>query len=84
MEHPYIYDKYITRGVKAGLIREAKWVIRLLGTKRFGPPPGEIQGLLGIIDRLDRLEGMIERLLDATSWEELIASKGLLAELDEL
>jgi hypothetical protein len=82
-ESRYIFDKYIERGVKAGLIREAKWVILLLGTKRLGPPPREIDALLSIIDNRDRLEGMIERILDVTSWEELIASKGLLAELYE-
>lgn len=83
-EHRYIYDQYIARGVKVGLIRQAKWVILLLGKKRLGSPPPEIEALLSIINNRERLDGMIERLLDVASWEELIASKGLLAELYEL
>ena len=55
-----------TEGLIAALIR--------LGTKRFGPPaPTALTELHRITDG-DRLERLAERILDASSWDDLLAS----------
>ena len=49
-------------------------MILIIAGKRFGPAPGATEAALqAIIDR-DRLERMMDRLLDATGWDDLLAT----------
>jgi hypothetical protein len=50
----------------------ARLILLLLGRKRFGEPIPEIVLALQSIDDLDRLEHMNLRLLDVSSWKELM------------
>jgi hypothetical protein len=59
------YDAYI--------MDERKSVLRKLGEKRFGRPGRRIEAALKAIEDLDRLERMIDVILDVTSWNELLA-----------
>jgi hypothetical protein len=43
-----------------------------LGRKRFGPPSEQIQQTIQAITDLERLGRLSERLLDVTSWQELL------------
>jgi hypothetical protein len=52
---------------------EAKKILMLLGRKRFGPPNVRMSAALERIKGLDRLEHLTERLLEVSSWEELLA-----------
>src|SRR5207245_1216477 len=52
---------------------EAKKILMLQGHKRFGPPDERTSAALARIKGLDRLERLTERLLDVSSWEELLA-----------
>jgi hypothetical protein len=54
-------------------MEERKSVLRKLGEKRFGRPGRRIEAALKAIEDLDRLERMIDVILDVTSWNELLA-----------
>ena len=59
--------------VAEGRVEEAKNILRLLGRKRFGPPDEATDAAITAIKNLKRLEELSERLLDVSSWEELLA-----------
>jgi hypothetical protein len=44
------------------------------GTRKFGPEP-TAEGRLNAITDFGRLERMTERILDATSWDDLLATE---------
>lgn len=50
----------------------AKKVIRRLGEKRFGPAGDAMEARLDAIKDLGRLDRLEDRLLDATSWQDLL------------
>ena len=59
-------------GREEGALREAQFLLLLLGGKRLGMPSDSDRAkILSISDR-DALEGLIERLLDATTWQDLL------------
>lgn len=62
------------KGQIAGRIREAKALLLRLGTRRFESPPMAISDQIQRIDDLPRLEALIERTIDASSWEELLST----------
>jgi hypothetical protein len=59
---------------EAGLVTLRKLILRL-GRQRFGPHPTQKQRekLECMID-LDRMERIVDRLLSATSWSDLLAT----------
>jgi len=61
-------------GRHEGVLEGLRKTILHLGRKRFGPPPAAIPTTLENIVDLERLEALSERLLDATSWEDLLGS----------
>ena len=65
-------EQGIEQGIERGEQREARSVIRRLGTRRFGPPTSEIETALEDANQ-ERLEVLVDRLLEAESWEELLA-----------
>jgi hypothetical protein len=52
----------------------AKKIILRQGRKRFGPPDDATAATLEAIWDVERLERMSERLLDANSWAEVLAT----------
>jgi hypothetical protein len=50
----------------------ARKILLRMGRKRFGPPPPQVEAALQAIIDIDRLEQLSERLLDVTSWQELL------------
>ena len=50
----------------------AKKVILRLGAKRFGTADATIAARLETITGLARLDRIVDRLLDATSWQDLL------------
>jgi hypothetical protein len=66
MEESTTYRWILSQGEKKVLLR--------MGTKKFGPPDTATLATLEKIEDLGRLEQMAERLLDASSWQELLAS----------
>lgn len=57
-----------------GEVKEARNILFRQGRKRFGPPNTATIDALEAIKDLNRLEELSERLLDVTSWDELLAA----------
>lgn len=78
MEESTTYQALLERGEKKGLdygqLKEARIVLCRLGTKRFGPPPRRTQTAIDRETDLAKLNAIIDRLLDAGSWAELLAA----------
>jgi hypothetical protein len=84
IEESSIYQKILAEGIAQGIARgiaqgtaqEAKRILIRVGQKRFGPPEaGVVAAIEGITDR-ERVEALIERLDEVSSWEALLASPG--------
>jgi hypothetical protein len=58
-----------------GFVLEARKLLLRQGRRKFGPPAAEVEATIQAIDDLDRLERMSERLLDVTTWQELLATR---------
>ncbi|HMB07719.1 MAG TPA: hypothetical protein VKP69_28800 [Isosphaeraceae bacterium] len=68
--------KGIAQGIAQGVAQEAKRILIRVGQKRFGPPEaGVVAAIEDITDR-ERVEALIERLDEVSSWEALLASPG--------
>jgi predicted transposase YdaD len=61
------------RGEMRGEMREAAKLLKKLGTRRFGAPDHSVLVVIEAITDLERIELLLERMLDASSWEELLA-----------
>ncbi len=69
-----IVEEGEVKGRAEGILRARLEDLLLLGRRRFGDPSAETEiALRGIADA-DRLARMIAALLDASSWEELLAT----------
>jgi hypothetical protein len=55
-----------------GREKQAKADLLLVGTKRFGPPDDAIREKLNAISDLDRLHRQMGRVLEASSWQDLL------------
>ena len=53
-------------------MRELREYILKLGTKRFGDPTIEIRGALSGMKDIAQLDSLMDRLLDVSSWAELM------------
>ena len=56
-----------------GRAEEARRILRRQGTRRFGKPDTHIEAALDAIADLERLEQLTDRVLEVTTWEELLA-----------
>jgi len=61
-------------GKAEGMAEEAKRILLLLGRKRFGPPKAAIKAEIETITDPDRLDQLVDRVLEAKNWAELIAA----------
>jgi hypothetical protein len=62
------------RGKEMGEFLEARATLLRLGTKKFGPAPEGIEAIVQAIQDRARLERMIDRIFEATSWPDLVAT----------
>lgn len=60
-------------GEARGSVKEAQTILLRQGTKRFGPPTARTWRRIASITSIERLERLAERLLDVTSWQELLS-----------
>jgi hypothetical protein len=70
-----ILGKGLTQGLERGQLQAHRNVLLRQGTKRFGPPTPEVAAALAGIADLTRLERLAERILDATGWDDLLATQ---------
>ena len=64
----------LKEGQNKGRLAEARKILEKLGTKRFGLPDASIRAKLDAVAKVEQFETMTERILDATSWDDLIAA----------
>lgn len=60
------------RGKSEGALAEAKKLLLLQGTSRFGPPDEQTRAAVERLRNLPRLEELSVRLLTASSWRDLL------------
>lgn len=70
MEESTTYQAIIARG----RTDEAKKILLRQGGKRFGPADARMRTAINAIADVERLEQLTERLLDVSSWDELLAT----------
>jgi hypothetical protein len=63
-----IYEAIVEQGRAEGYAK----TLLLLGQKRFGAAPEDVQARLQAIRDLERLKRITDRLLDVASWQELL------------
>jgi hypothetical protein len=74
LEDSTTYQLILNRGVTKGAVEGERNVLLIMGRKKFGPPPPEREAALSAITDRARLERMAERILDATGWDDLLAT----------
>jgi predicted transposase YdaD len=67
-------DEGRVEGRVEGAVDEARKTLLRLGLKKLGPPDEQISGQIAEIADLDRLDVLLERILDVSTWDELLAS----------
>src|SRR5216683_1714372 len=70
MEESSTYQYIVAKGA----LKEAKKFLMLQGQKRFGQPDAESLAAIEAITDVERLEQLGQRLLDVSSWQELLAT----------
>ena len=61
-----------TEGLSMGRIEEARQLLLRLGRKRFGQSDATVEAAVQAINDLERLELLIERMLEVGTWQELL------------
>jgi predicted transposase YdaD len=74
MKESVTYQAILEEGEMRGVITEARKLLLLLGTTRFGPPDAPTRDRIESINDVQRLEQLTVRLLDVSNWDELLAS----------
>jgi len=70
-----ILRKGEAKGLEQGMASEARRMLLLIGRKRFGAVPESAEAQLKSITDTARVERMAERILDASGWEDLLATQ---------
>jgi predicted transposase YdaD len=74
MKESTTYQAIKEEGREEGRLEEVREDIRCLGEQKFqSPPPTHVQTTLVDILDLEQLKQLLKRVLDAASWDELIA-----------
>jgi predicted transposase YdaD len=58
-----------------GRIEEARQAVLTVGRKKLGPPDEKALMRIAATDDVDRLNALLERILDVASWDELLPHK---------
>ena len=57
-----------------GRAEEARRILIRHGTKKFGPPDEQAKTHIAALTDLERLQDLIDRVLDVASWDELLTA----------
>jgi len=80
IEESSVYQGILKRGeakgIAKGQIKDAREVLLHLGRKKLGPPGEEVEAEITALSDLDRLHDLIDRILDVSTWDELLAPPG--------
>jgi hypothetical protein len=66
------YDRGMEQGLEQGRILGARNALLRLGRRMFQEPPPAIVGRIQAMSNADRIDALIDRVLEVESWEELL------------
>ncbi len=69
-----ILKKGEAKGRVEGAVDQARTTLLRQGGKRLGPPDERIIARIEEITEQDRLDELLDRIVDVSSWDELLAS----------
>ena len=58
-----------------GAVEEARKTLLRQGRKKLGPPSEAIEASITVLGDLDRLNDLLDRVLDVATWDELLAPR---------
>jgi hypothetical protein len=64
------------KGEAKGRVEEARLAILRLGRKKFGEPDPQVSTTIDAIDDVDQLNSLMDRILDVSSWDDLLTFPG--------
>lgn len=64
----------LAEGRQEGRLHEARGLLVRLGSKRFGAPSEWLVRQVEAMNDTEVIEGWIERIVEATSWDDLLSS----------
>lgn len=73
MKESTTYQAILEEGRSEGIVEGEKKALLLLGTRRFGPPDAATRAAIVSLDSIGKLDQLTARLLDVSSWDELLA-----------
>jgi predicted transposase YdaD len=73
IEESSVYQGILKRGEAKGRIEEVREVLLRQGRKKLGPPSEEVAAEIAALADLDRLHGLVDRILEVSTWDELLA-----------
>jgi len=68
-----VFRKGELKGKAEGRVVETRAILPRQGTKKFGKPKQRIPGQVATEQDLNRLGELLDRILDAKSWDDLFA-----------
>ena len=74
VEESTFFNELVATALDRRLVEGVRKTVLRLGKKKFGPAPGGVEAAITAITDGDQMEQLAERVLDATSWEDLLAS----------
>ncbi len=66
----------MAQGIVEGRIEEVREIVLHQGRKKFGPPGQEIEAEINALNNLERLHELVDRILDVSTWDDLLAPAG--------
>ncbi len=73
IEESSVYQGILKKGEAKGAIEEARKTLLRQGRKKLGPPGEKIKAEINALTDLDRLHDLTDRILDVSTWDELLA-----------
>ncbi len=67
-----IFGKGEATGEAKGQIKADRAALLRQGRKKFGPPSETVEATINTLTDLDRLNALLDRILDVSTWDELL------------
>jgi predicted transposase YdaD len=74
--HQDIFAKGETEGRSEGRVEEAREAVLTVGRKRLGQPEEGVIRQINAMDEVNQLNSLLLRILDVSSWDELLTFLG--------
>ncbi|MGP0062379.1 MAG: hypothetical protein ACLQGP_02090 [Isosphaeraceae bacterium] len=74
IEESTVYQGLLRRGEAKGRADEMREALLRLGRRKFGPPGADVEAQIAAMGDLVRLRSLLDRVLDVSNWDELLAS----------